>query len=76
MALKLFEFVEKFMMDTSLLKLTQFEKTGSIAKSYISLGNLMINFHFQNKVDHIFRDPLQFCCSIVEFAFLLTIEMH
>ena len=30
MALKLFEFVEQFMMDTFLLQLTQFEKTGSI----------------------------------------------
>ena len=28
MDLKLFEFVEQFMMDTFVLKLTQFEKTG------------------------------------------------
>ena len=31
-----------------LLKLTQFEKTGSIDKTFISLGNLKINFHFRN----------------------------
>ena len=49
MALKLFEFVEQFMMDIFLLKLTQFEKTGSIGKTIISLGNLIIIFHFQNK---------------------------
>ena len=48
MALKLFEFVEQFIMDTFLLKLTQFEKTGSIGKTFISLVKLIINFHFQN----------------------------
>ena len=48
MALKLFELVEQFMMDTFLLKITQFENTGSIGKTYISLGNLIINFHFPN----------------------------
>ena len=32
MALTLFEFVEQFMMDTFLVKLTQFEKTRSIGK--------------------------------------------
>ena len=31
------------MMDTFLLKLTQFEKTGSIGKIFISLGNLLIS---------------------------------
>ena len=46
MALKLF--VKQFMMDTFLLKLTQFEKTGSIGKTFISLGNLIIKFYFQN----------------------------
>ena len=44
MALKLFEFVEQFMMDTFLLKLSQFEITGSIGKTLISLGNLIIKF--------------------------------
>ena len=48
MAMKLFEFVGKFIVDTFLLKLTQFEKTGLIGKTFISLGNLVINFHFQN----------------------------
>ena len=48
MALKLFQFAENFMLDTILLKLTQFEKTGSIDKTFISLGNLIINFHLRN----------------------------
>ena len=48
MALKLFEFVEQFMMDTFMLTLTQFEKTGSIGETFISLGYLIINFHFRN----------------------------
>ena len=48
MALKLFEFVEQFISDNFLLRLTGFEKTGSIGKTFISLGNLIINFHFRN----------------------------
>ena len=35
------------MMDTFLLKLTQFEKTGSISINFLSLENLTINFHFR-----------------------------
>ena len=34
MALKLFEFVEQFIMDTFLLKQTQYEKTGSTGKTF------------------------------------------
>ena len=48
MTLKLFEFEEKFFMDFFLLKLTQFEKTRSTGKTFISLGNLVIKIHFQN----------------------------
>ena len=36
-------------MDTFLLKLTQCEKTRSIGKTLILLGNLIINFDFRNK---------------------------
>ena len=46
--LKFFEFVKPFVMNTFMLKLTQFEKTGSIGKTFISLGNLIINFYFRN----------------------------
>ena len=45
MALKLVEFVDQFMIDTFFIKLNQFEKTGSMGKTFISLGNLIINFH-------------------------------
>ena len=48
MELKNFEFVEQFIMDTFLLKLTQFEKNGSISKTFILLGNLIVSFYFQN----------------------------
>ena len=48
MALKLFEIVEHFMMDTFLLKTTQLEKFESIGKTFSSLGNLMMKFHFRN----------------------------
>ena len=47
-AFKLFEFVEQFMIDFCLLNLTQTDKTGSIGKTFISLGNLIINYHFRN----------------------------
>ena len=48
MALKIFEFVEQLMMDTFMLKLTQFEKSGSLDKTFNSMGNLIINFPFRN----------------------------
>ena len=38
MALKLFEFVEQFIMNNFLLKLAQFEKTGSIDKIFYFAG--------------------------------------
>ena len=37
------------MTDTFLFKVTLSEKTGSIGKTFISLGNLIINFHFRNQ---------------------------
>ena len=36
------------MIITVLMKLTQFEKTGSMGKIFIPLGNLIIKFNFQN----------------------------
>ena len=36
------------MIDILKVKLTQFEKTGSIGKIFISLENLINNFYFQN----------------------------
>ena len=47
MALELCEFVDQFMIDTFVIKLTKFEKTGSIGKTLISLANLISNFHFR-----------------------------
>ena len=38
MALKLFEFVKRFMLDIFLLKLTQYEKNGWIDKNFIFAG--------------------------------------
>ena len=56
MALQLLEFVKQFMMYFFLLKLTQFEKTGSIGKIFISLVNLIINFHYPNEKSITFFD--------------------
>ena len=44
MALKHFEFVEQFMMKTFVLTLTQFEKVGSIAETFISLFEFVEQF--------------------------------
>ena len=48
MALKLFEFQEKFTIEYFLIIITQFEKNGSIAENFISLGNQIIKLHFRN----------------------------
>ena len=48
MASELFEFLEQIMIDTFSIKLTQFEKTGSIGKNFISVGTSIIKFHFRN----------------------------
>ena len=42
-------------MDSFLFKLTQCEKTGSLSKIFISLGNLIISF-LKLEVDPIFRE--------------------
>ena len=51
------------MLHTFLFKLTKLEITGSIGITFISLGNLIINFHFQN-----WKCPLPF---FVAFTILL-----
>ena len=59
-----------------LIKLFQFGKTGSIGRTRISLGNLIIKHHFQNRSQPRFEWPFHFCCLIVQFTFLLTKEMN
>ena len=49
MPFKLFEFLDRFMIVAFLTTLTETEKTGSIRKTFISLGNLIFNFIFRNK---------------------------
>ena len=53
-------------MDTFLLKLTQFEKTGSIRKNFIPLENLITReFPFsKSEVDHVFRDLYTFAFRV------------
>ena len=48
MPLKLFKVLKQFVIATLMIKLTQFEKTGSLGKFIISLGNQKIKFHFRN----------------------------
>ena len=40
-----FEFLEQFMIDTFLIKLTQLEITGSQDQIFVLLGDLIIKFH-------------------------------
>ena len=42
MAVKNFEFLEQFMIEKFSIKITQFEKTGSIDKNLVPLRNLQI----------------------------------
>ena len=49
MELKLSVFVEQLMMDTFMVKLTQFEKTGSKGITFISLGNRGVCLPFNNR---------------------------
>ena len=57
MPLKLFEYLEQFIIGTFLVKVTKFEKGGSISKVLSSLVNLIIKFQFRN---HVFRDLYTF----------------
>ena len=49
MSLKLFEILEKSLIVTVLIQLTQFEKTGSIGSVFIPMRTPSTKIHFQNK---------------------------
>ena len=59
------------MIDSLFIELTQFEKTGSRGKTFISLENLIINFHFRNYKSITFFVTFTLCCLIEEFALFL-----
>ena len=61
--------------DTFLMELTQFEKTGSIGKIFMSLGNSITNSTCETQSRSHFSWYLHFHFSILEIAFLLTKEM-
>ena len=48
MTLKLSKFQEQFMIDTFLMKITELEKTASIIKVFIPLGNLKDRIQIRN----------------------------
>ena len=54
-----------------IIKLIQLEKTGSISKNLIALGNLKLIPLTKLNADQVFRGFYPFCCSILEFAFFL-----
>ena len=59
------------------MKLTQLEKTGSISKVSISLGNLMFNFRFRNKKSITFFATFTFLlfASVVCIHFIKGVEV-
>ena len=69
MASKLFACAEQFIMDTFLIKLAQFEETGSIGKKLYFAGSLITYLHIHTSSRSRFSWPLHFLCSIEEFAF-------
>ena len=60
MALKLFEIVEQFMMDKLMLKITQFEKTGSNVKFNAAGKPENSNPLPKLELKHFFRDLYNF----------------
>ena len=76
MALQLLEFLEKFMVDSFLIKLTQFEKTGSTVKFLFRWEIRLLNSTFETIGRSRFSRPLHFRCSIVEFAFSITRKLN
>ena len=58
MALTIFEFQDKFINDTFLIKATQFEKTGSVYKVLIPPRNLKNKFYFRNQNSLTFFAPI------------------
>ena len=56
-------------------KLTQVEKTRSLGKIFVSLGNLIINSIFEVYKSITFFVTSTLFLSIAEFAFLVTNEM-
>ena len=59
MALLLFKFQEDFLIDLLLIQLTQLEKTGSINKVLIPLGNIK-NHVFSRQFHVLFREQINF----------------
>ena len=57
MPLKLFHFLEQFTNGAFVMNLTQFEKTGSMSRIFISLGNpeKLVTLS-KLEIDHFFRD--------------------
>ena len=47
-SLKRFEFQENFMIETSMIKLTQFKKTGSMGQNFNSAPKIKIYIRSQN----------------------------
>ena len=75
LALKLFEFHKTIISYTFLFKKTQFEKTGSIGK-FFSLRWEIWKSISENSINHFILWFSHFCCSTVEFAFLLTKKLY
>ena len=84
MPLNIFEFQKQFMTGAFLIKLTQFEKTGSINELLIPVVSLKIHSLSKLEVDHVFHDfnkfingnKLNFKRNHFTLQHVLTMEMN
>ena len=72
LALKFFDFYEQFMIGALIGKSTKLRKVDQKVRSF-SAGK---NENFETRVRSSFWWTLHFCCSIVDFAFLLMKKMN
>ena len=75
MPLRISEFLKQFMIDTFLLKSTQFEKTSSMVIFLFRWEIWKLNSTFETRSRSQLLWPFFLRCSKVEFAFLLAKEM-
>ena len=84
MPLNIFEFQKQFMTGAFLIKLTQFEKTGSINELLIPVVSLKIHSLSKLEVEHVFHDfnkfingnKLNFKRNHFTLQHVLTMEMN
>ena len=76
MALGFFEFLELLMIDTFSIKAASLKELDQSVNFWFRWEIWKLNSTFETRSRSRFFWPLNFYCSIVEFALLLTKEMN